>query len=270
VYPEPYWQRHSAAQPTIANAAEIQKVSSLGRAGPDVAFPANSTVAYVWADAAESIYFTVLEGTSVAAPVFAGFLADVIAVENRSGPSFGLGFLDSELYRMGGYFAQNPGPDTPFYDVTVGQNYVFSAGPGWDATTGWGGLVAPLFLAADENRSVRNFNYTGPTPGLTVPGSPTVPVGTIYVIIGLVVVLAVALALVVGRAARRPGPPPRAPGFGPPGSVYGIPPPAPLGAYGLPPPAPDTLGQTTATFLCPYCGSPRPAEPVRCPRCGAL
>jgi subtilase family serine protease len=270
VYAEPYWQRHSAAQTAIVNAAVTQKVSSLGRAGPDVAFPANSTVAYVWANASEGVYFAQLEGTSVAAPLFAGLLADVIAVENRSGPAFGLGFLDPELYRMGSYFSQNPGPSAPFYDVTVGQNYVFSAAPGWDATTGWGGFAAPLFLAADQNGLVQSFNYSGPSPGLPTPSTPTVPLVTIYVVVALVIVLALVLAVIVGRASRRSGPPPLAPGYGPPGSAYGIPSPAPPGAYGLPPPAAATLGQTTATFLCPYCGSPRPAEPVRCPRCGAL
>jgi subtilase family serine protease len=280
VYAEPYWQLHSEAQPNIVSAAVIQGASALGRAGPDVAYPANSTIAYVYANSTEAVYFTVLEGTSVAAPTFAGLLADVVAVENRSGLPFGLGFLDPEIYRMGGYFAANPGMSSPFDDVTVGQNYVFSAGPGWDATTGWGGLQAVGLLAADENPAVASYQYTGPTPPLPTTSNAPIPAVAIYVILGLGVVLAILLVLIFAFPGRRTPAPP-APGRGPPGTtyglappppvnVYGLPPPAPANAYGEPPPARDTLGHTTATFLCPYCGSVRPAEPVRCPRCGAL
>jgi len=291
VYPEPYWQFHSAAQPAISAAGLVQGASALGRAGPDVAFPANATIAYVYANATEGVYFTVLEGTSVAAQVFAGLLADVIAVENRTGADLGLGYLDPEIYRVASYFGAHPGPTSPFLDVTTGQNYVFSAGPGWDATTGWGGLVAPLFLAADENASITSFPYTGPTPGLPATSNAPIPQVAIYVIFGLAIVLAILLVLVFAWPARKAQPPPAAT-YGPPGttygvappvgpsayrlpppaapSIYGLPPPAPPSVYGLPPPAPATLGQTSATFLCPYCGSVRPAEPVRCPRCGAL
>lgn len=280
VYPEPYWEFHSAAEPNIAAAAVVQGTTSLGRAGPDVAFPANSTIAYVYADASENVYFTVLEGTSIAAPTFAGLLADVIAVENRSGLPLGLGFLDPELYRMASYFSANPSPGSPFLDVTSGKNYVFSAGAGWDATTGWGGLAAPLFLSADENPSIVTYQYTGPTPSLPSTSNAPIPDAAIYLIIGLAIILAVLLVLVFAWPSRK-GEPPSVPEFGPPGTAYGLQPPAPQNLYPMPPPAPEnlyptpppaasTLGHTTATFLCPYCGSPRPAEPVRCPRCGAL
>jgi subtilase family serine protease len=264
VYPEPYWQFHSAAQPEIAAAAVQQGTSFLGRAGPDVAFPGNATIAYVYADANESVYFTVLEGTSVAAPVFAGLLADVIAVENRSGLSLGFGYLDPEIYRIAGYFAATPGPASPFYDVTTGSNYVFSAGPGWNALTGWGGLEAPLFLDADENGSVAAYQYSGPTPGIPSTSNAPIPAVAIYVIIGLAVVLAILVGLIFAWPARKAEAAPA------PGSTYGLAPPPPPSPYGFPPPAPATLGHTTATFLCPFCGSIRPAEPVRCPRCGAL
>lgn len=269
VYPEPYWQLHSAAQPAISAAAGVQGSSALGRAGPDVAFPANSTIAYVYADGSGNVYFTLLEGTSVAAPVFAGLLADLIAVENRSGLPLGFGYLDPELYRMASYFTANPGPTSPFFDVTTGQNYVFSAEPGWDATTGWGGLYAPLFLASDENGTIASYRYSGPSPGIPRVSNASTPEVALFVILGLAVLLAILLVLVFAWPARR-GQPPPAPGYGPPGTTYGVaPPPRPRG-YGQPPPAPATLGQTSATFLCPYCGSVRPAEPVRCPRCGAL
>jgi len=44
-----------------------------------------------------------------------------------------------------------------------------------------------------------------------------------------------------------------------------------VNAWGPAPPAPSYSGvPSPPTFLCPYCGSERPAEPVRCPACGRL
>jgi subtilase family serine protease len=250
-YSEPDWQGHSAAQPNIVNATIVQGAGSLGRAGPDIAFPANATVAYVVADASRNIYFDLLEGTSVAAPAFAGFLADEIAVAHHL-----FGYLTPELYRIASYYAASPGPTNPFYDVVNGTNYVFSAGPGWDATTGWGAPLGPLFYAADANPTVRDYVYTGPTPGLPpTPPAPAVPWTEIFIIFGVGATVAVLLVVVMARPSRRST----------------APPPPPFGAL-LPPPAPGAFsgGGRGATFLCPYCGAMRPAEPVRCPRCGAL
>ena len=251
VYSEPPWQFHSAAQPNILNATIVQGASSLGRAGPDVAFPANATVAYV-TNTSDIVYFVVLEGTSIAAPAFAGLLADEIAVAHHS-----FGFLTPELYRIGSYFAAFPGPTNPYYDVVNGTNYVFSAGPGWDATTGWGAPVGPLFFAADANPTIRDYVYTGPTPVLPPPTpAPPVPWVEIYIIFGVGVTVAVVLVAVMAR-------PPRNPMAAPPPPFGTMPPSAPTGTVAPLPPG-------TATFLCPYCGAVRPAEPVRCPRCGAL
>jgi len=257
VYPEPWWQFHSAAQWPIVNATEREGFGRLGRAGPDVAFPANSTVAYV-ADLAGGVpEFEVLGGTSVAAPVFAGLLADIVAVEStRAGRFAPLGFLDPVLYRMASYYQANPGSSDPFIPVDSGGNALFSAAAGWNPTTGWGGLYAPLFLAADADAAVVNFSYTGPTPGL--PPASTSPVSLLTFVAILLVSAGVLIAAGVLLAGRRRAtalaPGPFDPSF-PPGS-------APLGA---PPPS-----GVVATFSCPYCGHERPAEPVRCPSCGAM
>lgn len=262
VYPEPWFQFHSAAESPIVNATLLEGASKLGRAEPDLALPANATIATVVADASGAIYFSVLSGTSVASPVLAGFLADVVAVESaRTAAGWApLGYLDPALYRIASYFAVHPSAaNTPFLDVTAGRNYVFSAGVGWDPTTGWGVPIAPNFLAADENATIRSFQYGGPTPGLP-PSSTTGPgVPWVYAMVLLAAVGAVALAAVVvfaGRSRSRGAPavPPGAWGGGP--SSFG----------------PGVQGNVYpgATFLCPYCGTVRPAEPVRCPRCGAL
>ncbi|MCI4326769.1 MAG: S8 family serine peptidase [Thermoplasmata archaeon] len=288
VIPEPAWQFDSAAQPSISVAGGEQAATFLGRATPDVAFPANDTIAYV-AQAGNNTYFAVLEGTSIASPFFAGLLAEWSAEANHS-----FGWLDPALYRMAGYYAANAGVGSPFLDVTSGGNYLFSAGPGWDATTGWGGLAGDAFPAVYANSTIRNFVYTGPTPGLPPPFlalAPPTP-GVTYLLILAGVALAVALVVIVvwDERSRRARTPPTGPYQAPPWA-YGSPPPAHVGGAAAPPPGtypnqspppPSSSGYAPgvvtgwaaipppASFACPYCGAMRPAEPVRCPGCGAF
>ncbi|MGI0130335.1 MAG: S8 family serine peptidase, partial [Thermoplasmata archaeon] len=251
VYAEPDWQFRSAAQWNIVNATVEQGSQTLGRAGPDLAFPGNSTIAYVVADAAGNVYFSVLEGTSIAAPAFAGFLAVEIAVAHHN-----FGFVAPEIYRIESYYAAHPGPSDPFYDVLNGSNYVFTAGSGWDATTGWGAPIGPLFYAADANSNISNYLYSGVTPVLPPPKPPVpVPWAEIFLIFGVGAAVAITLVVVMSRPPKHPNAPPP-PSFG-----------------ALPPLAPNSFPANAyagPTFLCPYCGALRPAEPVRCPRCGAL
>ena len=260
VYPEPAWQFHSAAQPPIVSAAVTQQVGALGRAEPDVAFPANNTIAFVYANGTGVIFYTILGGTSVAAPVFAGLLASTTAIEAARGGAFGFGFVTPELYRIGSFFASPNGSslsaEDPFLDVVSGANNLFAAGPGWDAVTGWGGVAAPAFLAADENSTIRDYVYTGPAPGLP-HSAPSGPSELEYLLIGAGVLVAATVVVFAARPSRRgAGPPTSVVGSTVAGSPYG-----PVG--GVTPVA-------GATFPCPYCGKERPAEPVRCPSCGAL
>ena len=276
VYPEPSWQFVSAAQPAIANASARQGVTLLGRSAPDVAMAANNTIAYVDADAS-GIYFNILEGTSVASPLLAGELASLAAVAGHP-----FGFLDPELYRIGSYFEAFPSNATPFLDVTSGQNWVFAAAPGWDPVTGWGQVDAPNFLFADANSTVTGYAYTGPTPGIPttrIPGGVAPSGLTLEYVAGAFIALLVAVVIVVASRPTQRVPPPGTPGgmYGPPayagyptnpgpppGASYGTP--VPVSPYPSPPPPPPV----PAWFACPYCGAPRPAEPVRCPYCGRL
>ena len=262
VYAEPFWQFHSAAQWPIVNATETQGASSLGRTEPDLAFAANTTVAAVFANATGAIFAAPLEGTSIAAPLLAGLVADILGVTGARSPSgwAPLGFLDAEVYRIASYYWTHPGLSTdPFLDVTQGRNYVFRAASGWDAVTGWGGFLAAPFLDALENATVSGYSYTGPTPLLPPShgGGTSLPWTLLYVVFGVAIAVAVSLVVLMARPKRSSGPvsipygaaagtgAPIAPG--PPGGIY-----------------------AGATFLCPYCGAVRPAEPVRCPQCGAL
>jgi len=258
VVPEPYWQFHSAAQPPISAAAGLQGASMLGRAEPDLAFPANDTIVAYLVNSTGAIFGALVGGTSIAAPALAGFLADLIAV--RSGNAIGaswqpFGYLDPMLYRMGSYYAAYANATPAWIDVTEGSNYVFSAAAGWDATTGWGVPISLPFLAGTGNRNVTGFVYHGPTPGLpaAAPG-PSIPWTEIYLVFGVGLAVAVVLVLVMARPRRR----------APAGVPYG----AHLGG-GTPFPSTGP-GGGQASFLCPYCGAVRPAEPVRCPRCGAF
>lgn len=258
VFPEPYWQFHSAAQWPIVNATVVQGASSLGRAEPDVAFAANTTITAVFANATGAVFVAPLAGTSIAAPLFAGLLADIIGVLSARSTSgwAPLGFLAPEIYRIASYYWVHPGLSTdPFQDVTRGRNYVFRASSGWDALTGWGGLAAGPFLHALENPTVSGFVYTGPTPLL--PPGRVIPWTTIFAIFGVGIVAAVALVVLMTRRTRRTGP-------------VTIPYGAQAGAGA--PFGPGVQGgiYPGATFLCPYCGAVRPTEPVRCPQCGAF
>lgn len=260
---EPYWQAHSAAQPAIVNATVQQGAATLGRSEPDLALPANETVAFTLENSS-GLYFQVLEGTSVAAPLFAGMVAAIAAVEGHP-----LGYLDPELYRIASYYAAQPSaPGDPFQDVTQGGNYYFSAAGGWDATTGWGGVDAVALLLADENATVAGYTYTGAVPGLPPPLSSPITYGTpslwLFAVIGIAVTIAVILVISVGRS-KPPGTPV------PPYGAWSGAPPAGYGEPAPPPPGPGPLpSRPPHTFLCPYCGAPRPAEPTRCPNCGRL
>lgn len=261
LYPEPKWQFDSAAQPAILNATITEGAGAIGRAGPDVALPANNTIAFVFANSTGTIYLEVLGGTSVAAPVFAGLLADVIAVESRRAGSFSpLGFVDAQLYRIASFYAAPTVRTTsleagdPFDDIVSGANFLFSAAPGWDPLTGWGLVDAPLLLAALSNATVSDYRYTGPTPTLPSSPAPFLSAETLYLLIGAGALIAIALVLLAAAPSRvHPAPPRTLPPLGP-GRT----------------PAPGASGAAGATFACPFCGAERPAEPVRCPQCGRL
>ena len=247
LYPIPYWQFHSAAEPAVASAETLQTLPSLRRAEPDVAFSANETIAYTGTGPSGQLFYALLQGTSIGSPLFAGMVAEWAAYANH-----GFGFLDPALYRVAGYYSAHPGPGDPFLDVTSGRNYVFSAAAGWDAVTGWGGIDASAFVTAYANATIEGFEYSGPTPGLGAPTPPTSPIG--YVLIAGIIVLLLGVVVIVFATRRRPDLPRLAP----------VP-------AGLTPEGPSDRGTLSgATFECRFCGSPRQDEPVRCPKCGKL
>ena len=95
-----------------------------GRGVPDVAADADPVTGYqVLVDGTQSV----IGGTSAVAPLYAGLFALINELLVNSGQPRA-GYVHPALY-------QNP---QVFRDITSGNNGAFTAGPGWDATTGLG------------------------------------------------------------------------------------------------------------------------------------
>jgi kumamolisin len=80
-------------------------------------------------------------GTSAVAPLMAGLLA---LINEQLGKS--VGFLNPILY-------QGIDQTQVFNDITDGDNNGYSAGPGWDACTGWGSVDGTKLLNALQGLS---------------------------------------------------------------------------------------------------------------------
>jgi Pro-kumamolisin, activation domain/Subtilase family len=188
-FPAPSWQNDTSANAVIGGQ---------GRGVPDIAAIANNTIMsisingyyYNSSNASTGAAYIQVAGTSVASPLTAGMIVDadhVLAATNASW----LGFLDPTLYPLAneqytsvplstsgavGFIPTGTYdsllPTLPFYDVTVGQNFVYYALPGYDLVTGWGTIDAynyTMYYATSvptntpgEFSSVRAaFNLTG-------------------------------------------------------------------------------------------------------------
>jgi kumamolisin len=105
-----------------------------GRGVPDVAGDADPVTGYnVLIDGTS----TIIGGTSAVAPLYAGLFALINELLVRQGKPRA-GYVHPALY-------QNP---QAFRDITSGNNGAFSAGTGWDATTGLGSPNGAEILAA--------------------------------------------------------------------------------------------------------------------------
>jgi kumamolisin len=114
-FPVPAYQGEVQVPPSANNGAA-------GRGVPDVAGDADPATGYqVRVDGQEFV----IGGTSAVAPLWAGLIA---LLNQKLGTP--VGFLNPLLYgALAGQVCR---------DVTDGNNGAYSAGPGWDACTGWG------------------------------------------------------------------------------------------------------------------------------------
>jgi subtilase family serine protease len=103
------------------------------RSYPDVAFnadPNSGEAVYIHQNGTAG--WAVIGGTSMAAPQWSGFLTMVNAARVAAGKT-AIGQLNPILY---GISASDRA--SMFNDITSGSNGAYTAGPGWDAVTGWG------------------------------------------------------------------------------------------------------------------------------------
>jgi subtilase family serine protease len=117
----------------------------LKRSFPDVAFngdPNTGQNALIHLDMGNRDWFQI-GGTSIGAPQWAGFLALVNAA--RAGKPR-VGYLNPIIYGMTADQRKQG-----FHDITHGGNGGYSAGVGWDATTGWGSMRASVLLNLLKN-----------------------------------------------------------------------------------------------------------------------
>jgi subtilase family serine protease len=146
VFPLPSWQANVGV-PTIAGS------TSTGRGVPDVAGNADPVTGYlVVVDGKQQP----IGGTSAVAPLWAGLIA---RLAQATGKKFGL--LQPLTY--GGVTAGAAAQG--FNDITEGNNGAYSAGPGWDATTGLGSPSGEALLT----------HLSAPPPTATSTPAPTPP-----------------------------------------------------------------------------------------------
>ena len=130
-YSTPYWQQKI---PSTWNKFSGCLSSGTCRGVPDVSGPADPgrSGAYVCANAD---LCTRAGGTSLASPMWAGFLADINADFAAHGRPAGVGPVLPELYTLA-YNSTTYARD--FHDITGGSNGGYSAATGWDPVTGLG------------------------------------------------------------------------------------------------------------------------------------
>lgn len=123
------------AEPTYQSSVQINDSYGL-LAKSDVSAVANPYTG-VWIYDTNEGGWSVVGGTSVSTPLWAGFMADanqIRASHGFGGAGFVSPFLYDDIYGVGG-----SGTDyhADFHDVTTGSDG-WPAGPGWDAPTGLG------------------------------------------------------------------------------------------------------------------------------------
>ena len=122
-FPLPSWQQSAGIKPP----------SGGGRGVPDVSGDADPETGYQVRVDGQSL---VIGGTSAVAPLWSGLIA--LLNEKLGKP---LGFLQPTLYGF-------PASKKALNDITKGSNGSFSAGTGWDATTGLGSPEGENLLTA--------------------------------------------------------------------------------------------------------------------------
>jgi len=142
-YPKPEYQTQGrVATPSNSTFRDV----------PDIAFPAVDIAYFMSATPApgENQSQFRVNGTSAAAPLFAGLVADAVAFRGQR-----LGFINPYLYSLG--YSSDDWYQA-FNDVTTGDNG-YPAGTGWDYVTGIG--TPDAWNLVRDLKYVVNFTETG-------------------------------------------------------------------------------------------------------------
>ena len=102
----------------------------IGRGVPDVAADSSVSTGYTIRVGGKQMREA---GTSAAAPLYSALMLRVNGALGHP-----VGYLNPFLYKNGS--------SSMFKDITSGDNEAYAAGPGWDATTGWGSIRGDKFL----------------------------------------------------------------------------------------------------------------------------
>jgi kumamolisin len=140
VFPLPSWQT-GAGVPPSANPTQ-----NVGRGVPDVAGDADPTTGYVTLVDGQS---GVIGGTSAVAPLWAGLIALINQTNGKP-----VGFINPLLY-------PNESAAADFNDIVSGNNGAYSAGPGWDACTGFGSPIGAQIAAVLAGPAPAQAKKTG-------------------------------------------------------------------------------------------------------------
>lgn len=125
---------YQANAPNLNVPPSVNPGHFVGRGLPDVCGDADPVTGYdVYVDGQASV----IGGTSAVAPLWAGLTACINQILGKK-----VGALSSLVYLQ---IAPVVGT---FHDITNGNNGAYSAGPGWDACTGWGSPIGSTIVAA--------------------------------------------------------------------------------------------------------------------------
>jgi hypothetical protein len=140
--PLPSWQSAAGVSPVSQNPDH-----GIRRGVPDVAGNASTNSGYPCFVAGAPF---VANGTSAVAPLYAGLTAVINEAMGQQ-----VGYLNPTLYALGSQLGIDLGINV-FRDITSGDNNpndgtgapYYTAGPGWDACTGWGSINGGALLSA--------------------------------------------------------------------------------------------------------------------------
>jgi subtilase family serine protease len=120
-----------------ANVGIVDPFHTLGK--PDVAAVADPNTGV---EVYNNGTWQVIGGTSVACPLWAGFIADVNEIRAEKGLQ-PVGFVNQFLYEtVYGVNGSSSLYVEDFHDITAGNN-TWTAGPGWNSDTGLGAFIVP-------------------------------------------------------------------------------------------------------------------------------